>query len=66
MSLPGSAGAPIDHWHEALSVMLNDLQYLLGRPEEADFVFDQMKAIHYRREWVEEREHFEQQRQSSS
>lgn len=39
--------------------MMDDLQFLVGRPEEAAWVRDLFASVHYRREWVAEREQYE-------
>jgi hypothetical protein len=44
---------------EALRQMMDDLQFLIGRPEEDSWIRDLFASVHYRREWVEEREQHE-------
>jgi hypothetical protein len=39
--------------------LIDDLQFLIGRPEECGFLRDQLRGIHDRRICVEEREQFD-------
>lgn len=45
-------------------LMMDDLQFLAGRPEEWAYIEDKLREIHHRRMWVEEREQYERDRQS--
>lgn len=42
--------------HVKFRAMIDDLQFLIGRPEEAAFIADLERAVHHRRLWVQERE----------
>lgn len=47
---------------DALRQLVDDLQFLMLRQEEFGWIMDWIASVHYRRQWVEEREAFEQQR----
>ena len=46
-----------------LKQLMDDLTFLMGRPEEESWVLDMMESVHYRRDWVLEREAYERERQ---
>jgi hypothetical protein len=45
--------------HVEMQHLIDDLQFLIGRPEECTFLLDQFRRIHDRRTCVEDREQFE-------
>jgi len=49
---------------ELFRQFMDDMQFLLLRPEEEGFIRDQMRSVRYRRQWVEERELHERQRKA--
>ena len=53
-----------EHWSKEYRQMVDDLEFLIGRPEEAAFVHDKMAEIRHRRLWVEEREAHERTRRT--
>ena len=47
---------------EALRQMIDDVQFLVGRPEEDWWIRDLFESVRFRRQWVEERERHELER----
>lgn len=52
-------------WRARFRRCLDDLQFLVGRPDELRRLGDWFEQIHHRREWVEEREQHERDRDAS-
>lgn len=42
--------------------LMEDLQFLMGRPEEEHWLRDLMQSVSHRRQWVSEREAHERER----
>jgi hypothetical protein len=54
MTIPPSRDRPPTAlWQIKMQHLMDDLQFLIGRPEECAFLMDQIRSIHDRRTCVE-------------
>jgi hypothetical protein len=58
MNIPPLRNRPPAPWQEVMQHLMDDLQFLIARPEECAFLLDKIRSIHDRRTRVE-REQFE-------
>jgi hypothetical protein len=53
MNIPPFRNRPIAPWPQVMQRLMDDLQFLIARPEESAFLLDQIRSIHDRRTCVE-------------